>query len=243
MTDSVITAADREEIQRTLSPILAAARDCIVTTPQLYTQAADYLQRIKGAQKKLASKKVLLLGPAKAVVKALNDFFAGPELELAEAESLFKRGMLAYDQEQDRLRQEEQRKLDALAAKERLKREAEARANDEKARLEREAGNVRKAEALEAKANAAAVAAATIVPAIAQRDAPQVAGIVSRETWSALVLDKKVLIAAVAEGQVPEAALIPDSVFLNKMARALKKELNYPGVRAVVEKGLAAGSK
>ena len=49
--------------------------------------------------------------------------------------------------------------------------------------------------------------------------------------------DLAALVAAVAAGEVPLAALEPHLPFLNQQARALKDELRYPGVQVVVDEG------
>lgn len=239
----VVTQAEREAITKLVNPLIVAAREFKVVTHEGYAQAGDRLKLIKGAQKELAAKKKKVLDPAQAAVKAIKDLFFPPEAELDEAEALYKRSMIAYDDQQEAIRRDEQRKLDEAARVQREKAEEQARKNREAADAAREAGNVEAAERFETRAVVAADKAATIVPATVQREAPRVAGVSIRENWSAVVTDRKALIAAVAQGSVPELALAPDMVFLNKMAKAMKKELAYPGVTAVVDKGMAAGSK
>jgi hypothetical protein len=238
-----ITAEDRKEITQPALNIVARARDFKVTDGPTYEEAGGRLKEIKAAQKLLEVKKQGILGPALATVKAIRNLFADPESQLEQAENLYKRGMLAYSDEQDRIREEEQRKANEKAERERLRLEKEAREAEERARAAREAGNIRQAEKLEAKADLKTDAAASTVAPIIQREAPRVAGVATRENWSALVIDLKALVDAVAAGAVPLSMVEANMTNLNKMAKALKKELNYPGVRAVVDKVLAAGSK
>jgi hypothetical protein len=240
---ALITPADRDEVTRTASEVVVAAREITVTSQATYTSAATFLKRVKDAQIKLKGKKDGMVRPINQGLKAIRDLFRQPEDELAEAESLVKRQLLGYEAEQEELRREEQRKLDLIAAREREDKERRAREAEEKARAEREAGNARKADQLQAKADLLAEASAAVVAPIVQREPPRIAGIASRETWSAVVLDLKALVKAIAAGEVPTLAVLPNQPFLNTQARALKRELAYPGVRAVVEKGIAAGSK
>jgi hypothetical protein len=244
MTELVtITPEERKAITEPASTIVTVARNLQVVSAETYEAAAVQLKSVKAAQKALAEKKDTLLKPVNATLKAIRDLFRGPETELETAEGLFKRSMIAYSEEQERIRREEQRKADEAAARERLKREREAREAEEKAAAARAAGNIRQAEKFEKKADTLTDAAAAVVPPVIQREAPRVGGIQERENWYALVTDKSALIKAVAEGKVPEMALEPNQKFLNNQAKAMKKELAYPGVRAAVDKILASGSK
>jgi len=239
----VVTQAEQEAITKLVNPLVVAAREFKVITHAGYEQAGERLKLIKGAQKELAAKKKKVLDPALAAVKAIRDLFAAPEAEIAEAEGLIKRSMISFDDEQEKLRREEQRKLDEAARKEREKAEAIEAENRRKAEEARVAGDTKKAQRLEEKADVAADRAATVVAAQVIREPPRVSGTSIRENWSAVVTDRNALVAAVAAGTVSALALEPSMPFLNKMAKAMKKEMNIPGVTAVVEKSLAAGSK
>ena len=77
------------------------------------------------------------------------------------------------------------------------------------------------------------------VPVVAHR-APRAAGISTRENWSAEVTSLRELLQGVLDGKVPEVAVIADMKVLNAQARSLKVAMNYPGVKAVCEKGISA---
>jgi hypothetical protein len=241
MTD-VVSPAERQEIVAFASPMITAARACEVTTHAGYAKAGTQLKAIKGAQKALEVKKKKVLDPALAAVKAIRELFAGPEAELVQAENLYKRAMIAFDDEQAEIRQAEQRRLDDIARREREKVQAAADKARQDAEAARAAGDEKKADRLEAKADAKQDQAHTVVAATAQTEAPRVAGTAVREVWSATVTDLMVLVKAVAAGEVPLFAIEPNLKFLNNQARAMKRELKYPGVTATVEKSLAARS-
>ena len=244
MTELVtITAEDRKEITEPASAIVAAARAFKVTNAVTYEDAADQLKRVKGAQKALDEKKRTLLNPVNATLKAIRDLFRGPEEELTLAENLFKRSMLGWSEEQEELRRAEQRKADERAETERRRLAREALEAEERAAAARAAGDIKKAEKLEAKADNRTDAAAAVVPAVIQREPPRVGGITERENWSALVTDLKALVVAIAAGTVPLSAVEANMKVLNSSAKALKRVLNWPGVRAVVDKIMAAGSR
>jgi hypothetical protein len=238
-----ITPEERSAIVRPASSVLQAARAFKVTNAAQYEDAAVLLKVVKGAQKELAEKKATLVGPINQALKAIRDLFRGPEDQLDEAEGLYKRTMVAWSAEQEELRRKEQLKLDAAARAERERKEEQARKAAADALAARQAGDLAKADRLDQKADRLEGAAAIVTAPIVQREAPRVAGIVERENWTAVVLDKVALVAAIANGQVPLMAFEPNMKFLNNQAKAMKKELAYPGVKAVRETILASGSK
>jgi hypothetical protein len=240
---SVITAREREEIEQTASSIIADAKEIVVKTAPEYRAAGEILKRVKAAQKKLADKKDALVRPINQGLKAIRELFRGPEDELAQAEGLVKRQMLAFDDEQERLRREAQRKLDEKARAEQERKNAQAQKAAADAEAARASGDVGKAERLQERSHALSDQAAAVVAPVVQRDSPRVPGVVPRETWSAVVTDLPALVKAIAEEKVPITAVLANMPFLNNQARALKRELRYPGVTAVVDKGIAAGSK
>jgi hypothetical protein len=238
----VVTPAERQEITELVSPLITAARTFEVVTHAGYAEAGSRLKTIKGAQKRLADKKAALVNPVNATLKAIRDLFRGPEEELVQAEGLYKRSMIAFDDEQEEIRRREQAKLDEIARKEREKNEAAAAKARQDAQDARAAGDDKKADRLEAKADVRQDAAATVVAATAQTEAPRVAGTSIRENWSATVTDRMALVQAIAAGTVPITAFEPNMKFLNNQAKAMKRELRYPGVTATVEKIMASGS-
>jgi hypothetical protein len=240
---SVITAREREEIEQTASSIIADAQAIVVKTAPEYRAAGEILKRIKAAQKKLADRKDALVRPINQGLKAIRELFRDPEISLELAEGLVKRQMLAFDDEQERLRREAQRKLDEKARAEQERKNAQAQKAAADAEAARASGDVGKAERLQERSHALADQAAAVVAPVVQRDSPRVPGVVPRETWSAVVTDLPALVKAIAEEKVPITAVLANMPFLNNQARALKRELRYPGVTAVVDKGIAAGSK
>lgn len=137
------------------------------------------------------------------------------EIEEAKARQLEEAGRA---EEADRRR---------AAAQEAEQRRMEAAAETERQRI--------------AEADAKRLAAETMPTApIIHMEASKVAGISTREVWSAEVTDKMKLIRAVAAGDAPAELLDVNMSTLNRLAKALKGGLSYPGVRAVSEKNMAA---
>jgi hypothetical protein len=207
--------------------LLAVAREYKIDSPQIMEAAAGDLKNIKLKAKDLEERRMAMTRPLDESKKRIMDFFRAPLQYLTDAERLIKRSMLAYQDEQDRKRREQEAKLREAQRKEqeRLQKRAEvaaAKGQEEKAEVLREAAEMMP------------------TPVVANHD-PSPQGISTRETWSAEVFDKMALILAVAEGQVPDAVLAVDMKVLNAQARALKSAMKYPGVKAVASKTIAAG--
>lgn len=69
--------------------------------------------------------------------------------------------------------------------------------------------------------------------------AVSVEGQTVRATWSAEVTDVMALVKAIADGTVTPEAIVPNTKFLNQMARAMRENLKWPGVRAVKKTSLS----
>jgi hypothetical protein len=238
-----VTADERKQIAAPAADLLVVAQGFKVVTVEGYEAGAEKLKLIKAAQKALAEKKKSVMDPIRETQKAALALFAEPEAALEQSEGLIKRAMIGFQEEQERQRAEAQRKLDEAAAAERRRQEKAAEEARQKAEAARAAGKDAVADRAEAKAEAAQAAAATVVAPTVQVSTPRVGGISMRENWYAVVTDVAALTKAVAEGTVPQMALEPNMKFLNNQAKALKKELRYPGVSAAMDKGIAAGSK
>ena len=70
----------------------------------------------------------------------------------------------------------------------------------------------------------------------------KLAGISTRITYKATVIDKLALVQACAEGKVPLNAVDVNMPFLNNQARAMKETLTYPGIMVEQETAIASRS-
>lgn len=204
------------------------AQDFKIASAADYVTAADWLKIVKGKQKDLKALRETITKPMRVALDAVRAMFSRPEKMLELAEQALKKSMNIYNAEQDRIRIERQRKLDEAAEKDRQRLEQQANRAATK-------GQVDKAVELQERA-------AMVVAPIVQEEPINVLGISRRENWHAEVIDLRALVKGVAEGQVPLAAIEANRTFLNGQARALRAELRYPGVRAVPERTIAAGS-
>lgn len=218
------------ELSGQAETMLTVAKDFTIATAAEYSDAATQLKDIKAKAKELEDTRKGITGPMDEAKKRVMDFFRRPLQCLVDAEKTIKDGMIAFDKEQDRLRKAEEARLaeEARKEQERLDKTAEKKAEKAEAK-----GNEEKAAEIR---NGVPVVTA---PVLADTK-PKVTGITRRSTWSGEVVDKMELIKAVAEGRAPATLLDVNTTVLNQMARALKSEMAYPGVRAVEAQQIAA---
>ena len=225
-----------------------------ITTPEAALLAGGDLKHIKWLYKELESKRLAITRPINIALREVNSLFSPAKQWLKEAEGILKTKILDYQNEQERIAQEEQRKADEKARKQREKLEAKAAV----ARAEEEAARAAAAKAKgdEAKAAAAALAKkqaekaakleekAEIVQApVISTTAPEIEGVHTRVTWKAEVTDKAAFIKFIVEQRPDLMGVIEiDQSKLNGYARLLKEDFDMPGVEAKAEKSIAARS-
>ncbi|MEX2282254.1 MAG: hypothetical protein WEE89_07205 [Gemmatimonadota bacterium] len=199
--------------------LLTNAESFTVASAPQYSDAGELLKLIKGKSKELDETRKSMTKPLDDSKKRVMEFFAKPLDFLARAESTVKRAMIAYSEEQDRLRREEQRKADEIARKERERIEAQAR-------KAAESGKQEKAEQLQERA-------ATVVAPVIQREAPRVVGQNMREVWKFEITN---------EDMVPRSYCVPDEKKIRAIVQAMKSGTAIPGVRVYAEKSLASSA-
>jgi hypothetical protein len=221
------------------------SRALVVNDQASLERAAAFLSEIKARAKDLESERKKITIPLDNAKKAVQALFSRPKEVLESIEGIIKGKMIEYAEGQERKRQEEQARLDRIAAQERKKKEDQERAWREKeeaarkeaARLEAEgkAEEARKAQEVADKAAAKAEersqAADDVFAPIAAPKVEKVAGVSYRENWTAEVVDFSLL---------PDVYKLPDMVKLNKQAKATKNSVPIPGVVFKMEKILAS---
>lgn len=238
-----LSEQDQKQIESVTKPIVERSTNVVITTHEQYVEVASYLRQIKAASKELDSIWDRVCTPINQGLTALRSLLNPSYAKLTAAEKAFKHALKVWDDQQEAKRIAEQKRLDELAAKERQKAEEAAAKAAAAAAEARAAGDDRKAERLEDKAAAKIEQAQQIVAPVVQKATPTVSGLSFREKWICIVEDKKALIAAVAAGTVPTAALQVDQSWLNKQADQLRKEFNYPGCKAKDTRTVASSSK
>lgn len=219
MTAEIAARDDVREVTAETLAIVAAAGTFKVTTADQYAAAGGELTRIAAAQKRIETVRMAITRPMDAAKKAVLDFFRDPEAKLETAKNTIKRAMIAYDDVQRRVREEDQRRADESARKERER-------LAEQSRKAAESGKVEKAAQLEQRSQA-------VVAPIIQRETPKVAGVNYRDAWKFEVTDPAL---------VPREYLIVDESKIRKVVGALKGDTQIAGVKVWSEKQIAVGA-
>jgi hypothetical protein len=209
--------------------LLAHANNMTIKTPQDFILANDQLKQIKNRMKDFADQKTFL-GKNLVEVKRRFDFlFKQPTEVFESAVRTLNLKLLAYQQEQERIRREAERKLqaeaDAKAAKEREKLIAKAAKAEEK-------GNVGKAEDLRLAAEVVQP-----MPITVESTTPK---ITTRTTWRGECTDILSLARAVLNNQAPATLLSINQTALNEFARSVKDTLPVPGIKFIEEKSVVS---
>jgi hypothetical protein len=143
-----------------------------------------------------------------------------------QAKAIFRRSIAVWNEEQERIRREEERKAIEAAAKE-----------EEKLRLEM----AKQAEELGASKETVEEILITPIPiprpVVAATFRPAT-GISNRINYRAEVTDIRALCRAVADGKVSPLLVEANLSALNKLASAEKETLNIPGVRVIRDTGI-----
>lgn len=229
---ATIEQIESDDLKVQVPAIVTKAKTFSITSAPEYELGAELLKDIKAARAKADE----FFDPGiKAAHEAHKIAVATKkrvteQLDLAERD--LKRTMLAYTAEQERIAEDERRKLQAIA--------------DEKARKEREA--------LEAKARAAkkpetrekyAEAAAAVAPAPVIHVAPavpKVAGVTVRETWTFEVKDRQAFMEWAA-GAKRFDLLEPNEKMLGAIAKAQKEAASIPGIQFRKEANVASSRR
>lgn len=230
-----------------------------IDSPEMLSYAGEELGKVKRLQKDVEETRTSITKPLNEALRAVNALFKAPADFLTNAETVLKREVLRYTDEQERIAAEAKRIADAAAAVERHRlaqiaqkaadaehaaaKEAQFAAN--KAREAAAAGDAVAAAAAQALADTA-LAAAVEAQAVQQEAAmtaevvtytptaiapAKVSGISGRVNYVAEVLDFAALVKAVAAGTAPIECLQANDSFLGAQARAFKKAGPlYPGV-------------
>lgn len=218
------------EIRPSLRPLEEKAKAIRIVDQHSYDQcyeiAARAVEARNGIKKRLAPGKTAAHAAWKEWVGLENDLLA----MVTGAEKIAKVKIAAWDQEQERIRQEEQRRLEE---------EARKRAEEEKlaaAQAAQDEGAPE--EELDAILDEPEVTAPAYVQPTYERR-----GASSRENWKAQVVSLPALIKYVAAHPELIHLLQPAMPAINAMARAQKAHLRIPGVRVYNDTNVAIRSR
>lgn len=223
---------------------LEQARSLVVTTPDHYLFAVNFVKDVKRRWKAIDDARTTLKKPLDEGVARIQAFFKPALTALSDAEQVIKGKIATYDAEQERVRQENQRRLDEEARKERerIQKKADdeaaaARAKqdelDRQAREAQERGDseaaarasaeaVRVAEKSQARQETLATRASQVVAPVAVSAAPKAAGISSRQDWDVEIVNPNA---------VPREYCDPSIERLKQFVKATNGQGRVPGVR------------
>lgn len=244
--DTLTVPATKDGLATEAQSWSARARALTITDRESCLSASQLLRSIKG----LRSQIQLWFEPhieaametkrkADAARKALVDEKDRMEAPLVEAEGVIKRSLLAFEQEQERVRQAEEARLqaEARAEAERVTLEAaaalELEANQMKSPQVAEEMRQEAADILEQPIEAPVVSVAKMMP--------KVQGITYRDQWKAHPdVNVRALAAAVGAGSVPATFLTPNLTAINQFARATQGAQAVPGIKFFNDRQIAA---
>lgn len=229
-----------------------------IDAPEMFAIAGDELKAITGRYKAIEDLRLSITRPIDESKKRVMDLFREPLERLKADENHLRSGMLEYQRVEREKADAIRRSAEEVARKERveqqrIQREAEdaRRVAQEAAKAATNAAERQKAEEamveaeLRAEEAEQAIELAEIAPpALPVAATPKVAGIASRETWKAEVVDLEQLVIAAATGLATGdktlfAYLQADTKALGSVAKALKTKARIPGVRIYSETGLS----
>jgi len=223
---------DFKQIEDEVSPVVQDAALITVTNRADYASAAEFLKELKAAQNRVTTFFASMKSKAHAAWKQIVADENNVLNPLKEAETSIKRRMLAYDQEERRRAVVEQRRLQKIA---------DAKAKAEKQRQITAAENLKTDSLRGERIEEANEIEAPVIHV--QHDTPKVAGISTRTTWKAKIVNKHDFVQAALTDTNLLSFLTVDQTALNRLAQATKGQLNYPGIKFYSEQIMAAGGK
>lgn len=207
--------------------IVSESRELQIKSQAGYEVACDHLKTIKAMQAEALSKFEPMREKAYRAYEEVLKQKKSVMDPLEQAEKTLKSGIGSWLAEQERIRQEEER-----------------RAREEADRLHAEEIEAQIEEAERDGASIEEVAMIATQPMLAPTPITSAAvekvnGVSARESWSAEIINPRLVLEAVLKGIVPIQAVQMNTAYFNQRARADKQALNIPGVRAVCKSGVA----
>jgi hypothetical protein len=219
-------------VQSEALTITGRAKELVIKSDPDFVAVGEFLKAIKGLQAEVDSAFDEIISLAHAAHKKALEKKKIAYVPLLAAEAVIKPKIAAWMNEQERIRREAQAKADREA---RLKAEQEAEAK--RIRLAEELCEQGKLEEAEAVLEDTEIGYVEPERVVVQPTMSKVAGLSVRKTPIAELDDLKMLLNAIAAGNVPIQAIEANMVFLNGQAKLFKttEALNYPGVRVVMK--------
>jgi len=195
---------------------VALAQRFTIVSNDGYIQAGEILKKVKRCYQEIETKRKELTLPLDESKKRIMNFFRQPLEQLSSAERQIKGAMLGFTEEQERIRREEEQRIQALAREEQERLDKLVMEQITQAQKE---GNLEKA------AKILDTVVQVAVP-IVQSEKPKVQGIRTVTRWKYKVVDEALL---------PRQYLIPNEKMLADIAIRTKGAIKIPGVEFYFE--------
>ncbi|HUT79485.1 MAG TPA: hypothetical protein VM285_17445 [Polyangia bacterium] len=243
---------DRRAISAELvAPIVAKARELVVTSAEDSERAGEFLVWVASNRKLVIEKTDPSVKAAHAAHKAALALQKEMTAPLDSARRVVQNNLIQWQTEQERIARAEQLRLQAEAQ---AKHEAEQLAARERARREEEDRRLAEAAALELAGEDEAAAAvidapepepAPLLPAppppivYVEAQTPKLAGVSTSKRWKARVVDLSAFLTWVAAKEERFRLVEPVGKYLDALARMQEDAFNVPGCEAYQETGLS----
>jgi hypothetical protein len=213
-----IIIPEKLEEEKDVNQIMVVAQSLEITSQDQAEKAAEELKIIKSKWKDLEAKRKTLAIPIDASKKALQELFVPILNRYTQAEGLIKSAILKFNQKQEAIRREEERK-----AQEKFQREQEKERLAVEARIAKakEKGDEVKAESLKEK-----IEEKPFVPAPTITASPKLKGFSTRKIWRYKVTDF---------AKVPDEYKLINDKMCSGMATATKGAIQAPGIEFYCE--------
>jgi len=223
MSDDAIAKIDAEAQAK-----VDEAHALTITEDAHMETAGAFVRGLKAIQNKINSTFDPIIKKQRDALEEARDQKKSHSQPLKIAETIVKGKMAGFHEAQEAIRAEEERKM-----------REEARRREEEERLAQAAALEKEGRPDEAEQ---VLDDPVEVPAIKPPPAKKVEGISYRTTWKAEVVSFKLLVEYVAKNPKHLNLLKANTTAINQLARALKANMEIPGIRVTSEKTVAARS-
>jgi hypothetical protein len=214
----MIETTEVKEVTTMALSVPEQARQISIKTMDDYIRAGEIMLTIKAIRKKITETFKPIKQKMDAAKQEVLDQERAADAPLKEAEALLSPQIIAWNREQERLRQEEENRLREEARKQ----EEERRLQE--AILAEQSGQKEEAEAI-------METPVQVAPVVVPKSVPKVAGMSIRENWKFKITNERL---------IPREYLKVDEVKIGQVVRALKSATNIPGVE-VYNEGTVSG--
>jgi len=221
METQIITPEVERSTEKALM-VLDTVTAITITTIDDYQFAQMVMKEVKDRIKELIETRMEQTRPLDISKSKTIAFFASPLEKLEMAKAYLNRIMVAFTENQERIRRDEERRLQEEARK-RAEEDALTQALEAEA-----AGETFEAEEIIKEIYVPPVKVASSIPKSKESHI--------RETWSAELISLKDLVEGIVAGNAPLMAVTANMTFLNEQARSYKQAMSIAGCRAVSKK-------